>query len=57
VNNSEVPVHVIPAFVKLGVTVIAAVTGALDRLVAGKELIALVPVEGKLIDVVLFVQV
>ena len=56
-NNSEVPVHVIPAFVKLGVTVIVAVTGALDRLVAGKELIALVPVEGKLIDVVLFVQV
>ena len=57
VNVSEVPVHVIPAFVKLGVTVIVAVTAALDKFVAGKDVIALVPVAGKLIDVVLLVQV
>ena len=56
-NDSGFPVHVIPALVKLGVTVTVAVTVAFVKFVAGKEEIELVPDAGKLIDVVEFVHV
>ena len=57
VKFSGNPVHVIPALVKLGVTDTVAVIGVFDKLVAGKDDIALVPDEGKLIDVLSFVHV
>ena len=51
-----VPVQVTPPFVKLAVTVMVAVTGALVTLVAIKLAILPVPLAARPMDVVLFVQ-
>ena len=56
VNVLEVPTQLTLPLVKVGVTVIVAVTGALVALVAMKEAILPEPVAGKPIDAVLFTQ-
>jgi hypothetical protein len=57
VNVRGVPVHSVPPFRKLGVTVIVAVTGALVVLVAVNEAMLPVPLAPRPIDVLLFVHV
>ena len=56
VNVCDVPVQVMPPLVKVGVTVIVPVTGAVVKLVAVKLLILPVPLAAKPMLVVLFVQ-
>lgn len=56
VKVTGVPVQVVPPLVKLGVTVIVAVTGAVPVLVAVNEAILPVPLAARPIEVVLFVQ-
>jgi hypothetical protein len=51
-----VPVQVVPPLVKLGVTVIVAVTGDVPVLTAANEAMLPVPLAAKPIEVVLFVQ-
>jgi len=57
VNVRGVPVHSVPPFRKLGVTVIVAVTGALVAFVAVNEAMLPVPLAPRPIDVLLFVHV
>ena len=57
VNVTGVPVQVVPALVKVGVTVMVAVTGADPRLTAVKAAIFPEPLAAKPMLVVLFVQV
>ena len=52
----DVPVQVTPAFVKIGVIVIVAVTVAVEVLVAEKAEISPEPLAGRPIDGWLFVQ-
>ena len=52
----DVPVHVTPEFVKIGVIVIVAVTGAVEVLVAGKTRISPEPLAARPMEVWLFVQ-
>ena len=56
VNVLDVPTQLTPAFVKVGVTVMVAVTGVLLALVATKEAILPAPVAAKPIDGVLLTQ-
>ena len=56
VKEAAVPVHVTPSLVKTGVTVIVAVTGMLDVLVAVNEEIFPEPLAARPMDGWLFVQ-
>ena len=56
VNVLDVPTQLTPAFVKVGVMVMVAVTGELVALVATKEAILPAPVAAKPIDGVLLTQ-
>ena len=56
VNVCGIPVQVTPPLVKLGVTVIVAVTGAEPVFAAMKEAMLPVPLEGSPIEALLFVQ-
>jgi hypothetical protein len=56
VNVLDVPAQLTPAFVKVGVTVIVAVTAVLVKLVAVKEAMLPVPLAARPIDGALFVQ-
>ena len=56
VNVLDVPTQLTPAFVKVGVMVMVAVTGELVALVATKEAILPAPVAAKPIDGVLLIQ-
>ena len=56
VNVLPVPVQVVPALVKAGVTVIVAVTGLLVVLVATNAGILPVPLAAKPMELLLFVQ-
>ena len=56
VKNVLVPVHVTPALVYAGVTVMVAVTGTLERLVAVNDEISPDPAEARPMDVLELVQ-
>ena len=56
VNVLDVPTHLTPALVNVGVTVMVAVTGALVALVAIKDAILPAPLAANPIDGALFVQ-
>jgi hypothetical protein len=57
VNVRGVPVHSVPPFKKLGVTVIVAVTGAFVVLIAVNEAMLPLPLAPSPIEVLLFVHV
>jgi hypothetical protein len=56
VKVCAVPEQLAPPFVKVGVTVMVAVIGAVPALVAVKEAIFPVPLAARLMDVLLLVQ-